>query len=805
MTDIRRKVENWFENWAETFFRHRFKTIIIMLIFAVAMIVHLPKITLDVSTEGFLCETDQALIDYNGFRDQFGRDELVLVAIRGSDIFSPSFLKKLKQLHEELADQVPHLDDITSLINARNTRGEGDSLIVQDLLDPWPETPQAFLIAKKRALENPLYKNLLISKDARFTTIVIKTQTYSSAESDTDVLSGFDEKIEDTPAPKARLYLTDRENSEVVAAVRTISQKYNASDFEIDIAGSAAVTHFLKQALMKDMRQFLALAFLTVAILLYIMFRRISGVLLPLLVVILSLLSTVGLMALGGIAIKLPTQILPSFLLAVSVGYSVHILALFFHHFKKHNDKQKAVIYAVGHSGLAVLMTAATTAGGLFSFSTSEIAPIADLGLAAGVGVLLALIYTIVLLPALISLTPLRKPSQKKEASQKTLTDRVMEAVTKITVSYPYPILLISSVLLIFSIVGISKIRFVHDPLRWFPPDNEIRVATEKIDKNLRGSINLEIIVDSGVENGLYEPVLLKKLDKTAKFLEALEVDTIFVGKAWSLTTILKETNQALNENRAAFYTIPDNRDLAAQELLLFENSGSDDLEDFVDSQFRLARLSAKVPFEDAMAYNNFLVAVEAHLNAEYNAYKITTTGMFALLTRTLHAAVSSMLRSYGYALVIISVLMIILIGRLRIGLLSMIPNLTPILMTLGIMGWFNIPMNLFTMLVGNIAIGLAVDDTIHFMHNFRRYYDQSGDAATAIGETLHSTGRAMLVTSIVLSIGFFIFMFAQMDNLYYFGLLTGCTIILALLADYFLAPALMMVVHRKKGEIEAE
>jgi predicted RND superfamily exporter protein len=158
------------------------------------------------------------------------------------------------------------------------------------------------------------------------------------------------------------------------------------------------------------------------------------------------------------------------------------------------------------------------------------------------------------------------------------------------------------------------------------------------------------------------------------------------------------------------------------------------------------------------------------------------------------------MAKSYTIALIVITVLMVLLIGKLRIGMLSMIPNLFPICLTLGIMGWFKVPMDLFTMLVGSIAIGLAVDDTIHFMHNFRRYFEESGDAVLAVQETLHTAGRAMLITSCVLSIGFFIFMFASLNNLYNFGWLTGFTIITALLADYFIAPALMVLVHRGGG-----
>ncbi len=172
---------------------------------------------------------------------------------------------------------------------------------------------------------------------------------------------------------------------------------------------------------------------------------------------------------------------------------------------------------------------------------------------------------------------------------------------------------------------------------------------------------------------------------------------------------------------------------------------------------------------------------------------------MTALLFRTITNVIRSMAESYVIALAVITVMMILLIGKLRIGMLSMIPNLFPIFLTLGIMGGVGVPMDLFTMLVGSIAIGLAVDDTVHFMNNFRRYFERSGNATDAVLKTLQSTGRGMLVTTCVLSVGFFIFMFADMNNLYNFGWLTGFTIIMALLSDYVIAPALMVAVNRQK------
>ncbi|MDY6790756.1 MAG: efflux RND transporter permease subunit [Thermodesulfobacteriota bacterium] len=799
MTTVRIKIEKWFESLARVIYHHPLKTLFMMLVIIAPIVWQLPKLTIDISTEGFMHKSDPARVDYDTFRDQFGRDELIIVAIRSPEVFQAKFLKKLGELHQDLWENVPYLEDITSLINARNTRGEKDELIVEDLMENWPKTDEDIAAIKQRSLDNQLYQNLLISEDSKMTTIVIQTQTYSSVGTDIDAIDGFEDDEKKINFANDKQYLTDKENSEVVLAVNKVANKYRSPDFEIHIAGIAAVTHFLKHSMIKDVRRFLLLAFITVGAFLFIMFRRATGVVLPLLIVILSLISTIGLMAAFKAPIKLPTQILPSFMLAVSVGYSVHILAMFYHNFRKSRSREEAIVYSIGHSGLAVLMTAATTAGGLFSFSTSEVAPIADVGIFTGTGVLLAMVYTIILLPALLAIVPVKIKKNRKDLAEDTAIDRFLARTGRISTGHPYKILIISTVIIALSIVGIMNIHFSHDVLKWLPKNNSARIATEKIDQELRGSASLEIILDTGKENGLYDPDILTRMEKTAAYLETLEVGKVFAGKAWSLTTILKETNRALNENRKEFYAIPQDKKLIAQELLLFENSGSDDMEDFTDSQFSKARLMVKVPFVNAIAYTKFLKTVNDHFQEIYPDVKITITGMSALMFRTVVNAIASMSKSYIYALIVITVLMILLIGRLRIGLLSMVPNLAPIIITIGMMGWLNIPMNLFTMLVGNIAIGLAVDDTIHFMHNFRRYFEESRDAKFAVMETLHTTGRAMLVTSCVLSIGFFIFMFATMVNLIHFGFLTGLAIVLALLADYFIAPALLVVVNRPK------
>lgn len=808
MTTRSQRVEQFFGRLGQGLIRFRFVTLVVTLLIAVGLGAQMRHLTINTSNEGFLRANDPILLTYNDFRDQFGRDDMLAVAIRSDEIFSVAFLKKLQALHEELLAEVPHVNEITSMVNARNTLGKGDMLLVDDLLADFPETTAQLEELKQRVLANPLYADQLISADGSFTTLVIESDIYSAGEAaeETDLLAGFDDELalpdEEAPPPQ---YLTDKENEAMVKAVQQVVRKYNGENFQVFIAGTPIVTHTVKQFMMQDMKRFLRLAVVTIGLSLLVMFRRVVGVVYPLLVVAVSLVSTLGLMALCGIQFKTPTIILPSFLLAVGVGASVHVLSLFFQQLRRGESREAAIVIALSHSGLAIVMTSLTTAAGLASFAMAKVAPIGDLGIFSALGVLLALFYTLVLLPALLAITPFRQSATKEEPKQ-TWLDGMLERVTDFTVNRAIPIVVVAAILIVVAIAGMSQLRFSHNVLNWLPEDLAVRQATETIDENLRGSVVLEVLVDSGRENGLYDRETLLALDRIEKELLTLQDREVFVGKVMSVATIIKEINQALHTNQSDYYRIPDNEKLIPQEFLLFENSGSDDLEDVVDSQFRTARVTIKVPWRDALAYVPFMKDIEQRFVDQFAQIgssgqppvQITVTGIMALFGRIIYAAIYSAAQSYTIAIVVITLMMILMIGNLRLGLVSMIPNLGPILAVLGIMGWCDIPLDMFTMLIASIAIGLAVDDTVHFMYNFKRYYLRTDDVRQSVSRTLHTAGRAMLTTSVVLSIGFFIFIFASMNNVFYFGLLTGCAILFALAADFLLAPALMALIVKK-------
>ncbi len=457
-------------------------------------------------------------------------------------------------------------------------------------------------------------------------------------------------------------------------------------------------------------------------------------------------------------------------------------------------SRKEAIRYTLQHSGLAIAMTSVTTAIGVGSFSGSEVAPISDLGVFASLGVMVSLVLTLTLLPALLSITKL-KQKVKTEAGK---LDKVMKKLSIIPIRHYKSIIVMSTILVVLALAAATQISLSHNPLKWFQPDSYERLSTEVIDEQMNGSVTIELIIDTKTVNGWNDPERLDKLNKLSSDMEQYVDSYTHIGKVISLATIVKETNRALHENKESYYTIPDNANLVSQELLLFENSGSDDLEDVVDSQFSKARISVKLPWTDAVKAVEVLGYVKDTAAKTFPNDTVIATGMVPLLINTFAHAVSSSVTSYFIAAIAISFMMMFILGTVRMGLLSMIPNLAPIILGLLLMYVANIPLDMFTLLIGSIAIGLAVDDTIHFMHNFRRYYLESGDSAKAIEQTFFTTGKAMVITTIVLSLGFYAYMMANMISVQNFGLLTGSVIVLALLSDLLLAPALMMVVAKR-------
>ena len=803
------RTERAFEAWGHWLIRRAWRAIFGALAVVAALASQIPAVQMDTSTEGFFQKDDPALVAYDRFKEQFGNDSVVLVMIRPDEMFSEQTLRKLQDYHEALEAELPNLDEVQSLVNVTSIRGAEDQLTVEDLMDPFPEDEAARATFRQRALENPFYRNQLVSEDGKLMALVARPVAWADPQaSEEDDLLGFDsdetegdeaeaDDVTESASEEGTRILSFEEKVKFAQVIAEVSKRFSSAGFQIYEGGTIVMERVIMEEMLANMPRFTAMAIGLIAVLLFAVFRRVVGVVLPLLTVILSLLGTFGAMSTFGEPITIVSQILPSFLLAVSVGYAVHLLAIFFQHFNRNGDQHAAIVHALGHSGLAILITSLTTAGGLLSFSGAPMDPIAGLGRFGAFGVLMAVFLTLTLLPALLSCLPI-KPKAQLDSQQPSRSERLLDGIGQFAVRRPWLVLGVSTLLAVGAFTASLDLHFSHDPVKWLPEGSEVRISSNAINAEMKGAVIAELVVDTGVANGVKTPEVMAALERFNREVETLEVGPVAMGKSTSIADMLKQIHQALNENRPEFYVIPEDADLIAQELLLFENSGADDLERMTDVDYTQARVTMKMPWIDANAYVPMLAAIESLAREIFGSeVELQLTGLLTLLARTIDLMMVSMAESYLIAATVITVLMMIVLGSWKLGLWSMIPNFLPILLGLGLMRLLDLPLDAMSILVGSIALGLAVDDTIHFLHNFRRYHAQTGDVAESVRLTLTTTGRAMLFTTGVLACGFYTYLISDMSNLFSFGLITGTTIIFALLADLLLAPALMTLLYR--------
>ena len=813
MKKIIQNIESKFEQMGRWINVHPKRVILVMLLFFAILASNLVSIEVDTSTESFFSENDQTRITYNKFREQFGRDEIVLALIHPKNVFDIEFLKKLKSFHEDLEAEVPHLDEVQSLINVTAMRGEGGDLIIEELMADWPDEDAEVMDLKDRVLRNKFYRNFLVSEDGQYTTVVVRSNAFSDLGIDLDqegiLEEGFldEEETSFSDNEKSQL-LTDEQNSEFVEAIKSVADRHRNTDFPIELGGSPVMVHDLNKAMFKDMPVFVLASLGVIAILLLLLFRRLSGLLLPILTVILSMLTALGLLGLTGIKLTIVMQILPSILITVGIGYSVHLLVIYYRHLREHGDEGDAIAFAMGHSGLAILITSLTTAGGLLSFVPVKVAPVSDLGLYGAAGIMLCVFFTLVLLPALLSVLPKVKSAvveeklhfQERSQTRISFVDRALKSCGNFAVNHPWKVIVVSTLIALISLFGATQLRFSHNPVAWLPDNHSLRNATDAINDHMKGSASIELVVERDEEDAVKDPEFMKRLDEFNRFSEGTSHNKIVVGKSSSVVDVVKEINQVLNEDREEYYRVPMDRRMIAQELLLFENGGTDDLENLVNTPYSKARVTLKTTWVDANQYSGLLSKIERKIEDMFGKEKsYVVTGLIPIMVKTITFLMEGMLISYLIAAVVITLMMIILLADFRLGLWSMIPNFFPVLVGLGVMGMLDLPLDAMSILVGSIAIGVAVDDTVHFMHNFRRYQYIHQDIHLAVEKTLTSTGRAMLLTTVVLSAGFFIFTLSSMNNLISFGLITGLAIIIALLGDILLAPAMMALIYKNR------
>ncbi len=794
--DYKRKVEKYLGAFGIKIIRFRYILLFLIVLAVGFLSIYIPKINIATSLESSFKGHNQAIQDYQKFRDLFGRDDKIVLLIKSEDIFSVHFLDRLKKFHEDLENTLPLLSEVNSLINARYIEGKNGTLQVNDFLENLPQTKEQAQILREKALVYPLFKNSYITQNGDSMIMVIKTQAVSALTDDGSKIKNYgrgvaDEDLSDNQAAKS---ISQVENIAILGIMETVIKQYNTDNFRIIFSGTPAYQFHVEPIIRKNMITMSLMVLMLTFFFMAILFGRVSGIFLPQFVVIMGLGATLGLMALAEVPFTLTSSMLPSILLSVGLTAPIHFMVVFFK-YQKRIGRMRAIIRTLGHSGLPIIMTSLTTIVGLLSFSFTEIAPIAHLGIFAAIGIAICLVLTLVFLPALLSILKVLPGKEREMLYETSIYNRMLTWMGRTGIHHAHDIYILSFIAFIIILPGFFKFNFSHNMLHYFSEDDPFIEQTILIEDETSGFRALEVVIDTGKEKGILDHAFLNNLEELEDF--ALDQNGIsgrpYTGNIISILDIVKKTNQTWHGDDPGHHTIPQDDYLIERQLTEFKQAEPDYLKNYTDQDFRLARFTAMMYWKDAALDVLFVKKLENFASRLFGKdVKVVVTGAVSINSKVIDSMMGNLATGYFLAFFIIALFMIIAVGDVKLGLVAMIPNMYPIIAGLGLMGLLDIPLNTYNLIGGSIVIGVAVDDTIHFFHNFRNYYIKTGDVEIAVNETLRSAGRALITTTLILVCCFWLRLFSPLKVISDFGLIMGFSLLVAFLADVMLAPALL-------------
>lgn len=841
LTTIEEPPSKFFLAWARFVLRFRWPLLLLTLASVVGSgVLVLKRMRVDTSIEAFSSTASESQRILEEFRDEFGRDEAFMVMIEG-DVFSLDYLTRLKALHDELAVldmEIPSLgerkedrdrkrhglapvekpakpkaksddpfaggddpfaggddwgaveggtivDEIRSLINARHTQASVEGISVGELMDPFP-TEAELPALKARVLADKTLVGQLVGAEGRHSVVMVRSQ-----------------------------FMAEEDSNRVNREIERIARKHDAPGFKTSVTGMNALSDALNTLMMHDLRYMFALSMGLMILLLVVLYRHPIGVLVPLGVVILAGANTFGFMALMGMPATMLSNVLPAFLICVGLGDSVHLISVYRDGRRRGATSHESVVHAIGHTGVPVIFTSVTTMVGLASFKFASLEAIQDMGVAGAVGVGMAMIHSLVFLPIMLSFNKKSmlgvKPHNQTDTLDRAVWGSLMLSGVHNDPGFgPAPpamrkrrnlTLLVAGAVMVLAVLGATRVTVYHNPMVWMPHETPIRVANETMDAHVGGTAMVNFLINGAPEHGLKDRNLLIGIEKLLEHVALYRQPdgTAIVGTAISLVDVVKETNRALHAGEQAHYAIPDTQRGVADALFMFENAGPDELRRLATNDLGRSQATIRIQWVDAWSYFPLVEHIEKGIKEHIPAgVEVKVTGSVYTLLTTIGLMLRDLIVSFGSAFGIIALLMILLVRSIKLGLIAMIPNLMPILMLGGLMGFVGIPIDMNNVLIASIALGIAVDDTIHFLHHFQLQYKISGNVEVALRYSMRHSGRAMVSTSVILVVGFSAYLAADMVNLQRFGLLIGLTCVSALICDLIITPALLRLFYRR-------
>jgi predicted RND superfamily exporter protein len=740
----------------------------------------------DSSYEAYFDPDDTSYLAYEQYREDFGSDEASYILYEAPSYehgpWNIDVMRRLVSLTKALEDEVPFIYEVAELI-----LGVADGIDIFELEDDFPETQEELLALRDAYLAKPMLVGGIVSADARFGAIIIEMDRSSTDAPD---MIRWDPELGDA---LENLYpqVTFSRIEEILARPEYAGiEFYHSGDVPINAVFNLA---FFGESVMLN-----AITSIVIGILLAYFFRSAAGVIAPLVVVQLGVFTCLAFVALIGWTVNMGFASVPTLLTAIGIAHSVHILSEFRARFGVLLDRREALVETFYLVGTPCLLTSVTTAVGFGAMSFVPIRSVSQMGVYGAFGVMAVFVLSFTLLTALLSFgRRTRAPAPAAEASAKggERMREMLAAIARFDQRHSKAILVAAGAILIFSAMGMARLVADSNWLDDFSDEMPIKAITLKVDKEMGGTTNLIYLFDSGEPDGIKDPAVLREIERVQQLGEAH--DPVFVRKAYSIVDILKDLNQAFHAGDPAYYKIPESRELVAQYLLLYEMSGGEETEELVTSDYQHASLEFRLAMASSRRTAGLVEAMDAALVEDPpEAARITQTGIGALWVKMIDYIVTSQVRGFLLAFSAIGIVMVVIFRSLRVGAIAMVPNLTPVFLTLGVMGWFDILLDYSKVGIAAVALGIAVDDTIHLVTRYRHEFRMRGNYVEALAASMQDVGRALVITSIALVSGFMVLTLSILDTTSVKGILLSTTIVTALLADFLLMPALILTFH---------
>jgi hypothetical protein len=755
--------------YAETVIRLRWWIIAGSIALLALMSAGLARIEIAYDIRFFFSEKNPQLQALEELEKTYSKEGSVFFAIapRDGNVFTRSTLAAIEELTER-AWQFPNSARVESVTNFQHTRASGDELVVGDLVrDAMRLSDDELEYVKKTALSEPLLLNRLISPDGGVTGVYINVATPEEPYLTTIFSTLAEEIAEDfhNRHPELDIYLT----------------------------GGVIIDATYFQATKDDIYRFVPLILTVMLIIILLMIGSVSGTIATVIVMAASAVTAMGVAGWAGIVVSPPSAGAPIIVITLAVADSIHILTTMFHQMREGRSKYDAIVESLRVNMQPVFLTSITTAIGFLSMNFSDVPPFHDLGNMVAVGVAAAFIYSIILLPALMSIFPVRPWGVTDVAA------RYMERFGGFVVRRRTPLFwgMLCFILLLAS--GIPRIELSDSFVKYFDESYKFRRDTDFVEDNLTGFNIIEYSLESGQEGGINEPEYLKVVEEFSDWWLA----QTNVANVNSLASTMKRLNRSMHGGDEAYYRIPEKRELAAQYMLLYEMSLPFGLDmnssvNLDKSASRFTVLLRKVSTSDLQELekkgNKWLVE-----NAP-ESMQAVGTGLSIIFAHISERNIRSMLGGTAFALVMISGILILALRSIKIGLISLIPNLAPATMTFGVWGLFVGEIGIAVSVIAAITLGIIVDDTVHFLSKYTRARREMRlSPSEAVLYSFRTVGTALFTTSVVVSAGFLVLTQSGFKINSSLGLLTALTIVFALMADFLFLPPLLMKLEGKK------